>query len=123
MHCMKSVRIRSFLIRVQSESGKIRTGKTRNTDTFHAMIIIQANVCEKAGLPTKRGWFVTAFRQRILKCRSEVSSRKQLKLEIPLKMERIFKSKSNYVNQILKIDSNGFIQQSNWKDRLLYNTV
>ena len=120
---MKSVRIRSFLIRVQSESGKIRTGKTRNTDTFHAMIIIQANVCEKAGLPTKRGWFITAFRLRILKYRSEVSSRKQLKPEIPLKMERIFKSKSNYVNQILKIDCNGFIQQSSWKDRLLYNTV
>ena len=53
-HCVKSVRIRSFSgpyfpafglnterygvsLRIQSECGKIRTKKTPNTDTFHAM--------------------------------------------------------------------------------------
>ena len=53
-HCVKSVRIRSFSdpyfprfklitgrysisLRIQSESGKMRTRKTPNTDTFHAV--------------------------------------------------------------------------------------
>ena len=53
-HCVKSVRIRSFSspyfpafglnterygvsLRIQSECGKIRTRKTPNTDTFHAV--------------------------------------------------------------------------------------
>ena len=36
---MKSVLIRSFLIRIQSKRGKIRTRKTPNTDTSHAVPI------------------------------------------------------------------------------------
>ena len=53
--CVKSVRIRSFpglcftafglnmdqIIRIQSELRKIRSTKTPNTDTFHAMTHIQ----------------------------------------------------------------------------------
>ena len=48
LHCVKSVRIRSFSgpyfpafglhSRIQSECGKIRTRKTTNTDTFHAVL-------------------------------------------------------------------------------------
>ena len=55
-HCVKSVRIRSFAtlylhifgldterygvsLRIHSESGKIRTRKTPNTETFHAVYI------------------------------------------------------------------------------------
>ena len=29
-----------FLVRIQSECGKIRTRKTTNTDTFHAALVI-----------------------------------------------------------------------------------
>ena len=56
-HCVKTVRIRSFpapyfpafrldteryrpSLRIQSEYGKIRTGKTPNTDIFHAVNIV-----------------------------------------------------------------------------------
>ena len=55
VHCVKGVRIRSFSspyfpafglntdrygvsLRIQSECGKIRTRKTLNTDTFHAVL-------------------------------------------------------------------------------------
>ena len=33
----------SFLVRIQSECGKIRTRKTPNTDTFHAVVIALTN--------------------------------------------------------------------------------
>ena len=36
VHCVKTVRSRSFLVHIQSECGKIRTRKTPNSDTFHA---------------------------------------------------------------------------------------
>ena len=56
LHCMKSVSIQSFSdpyfptfglntegysvsVRIQSECGKIRTKKTPNTDTFHAVLL------------------------------------------------------------------------------------
>ena len=29
-----------FLVRIQSECGKIRTRKTPNTDTFHALLLV-----------------------------------------------------------------------------------
>ena len=38
VHCVKTVRIRSFLVHIQSECGKIRTRKTPNSATFHAMM-------------------------------------------------------------------------------------
>ena len=43
LHFVKSVHIRSFLIRIQSECGKIRTKKTPNTDTFHAVLYARIN--------------------------------------------------------------------------------
>ena len=66
LHCVKSVRIRSFSgpffpafglnmegysvsLRIQFESGKVRTRKTPNTDTFHAVLYaagkLKANCC------------------------------------------------------------------------------
>ena len=49
LHCVKSVRIRSFFgpyfpaysvsLRIQSECGKTRTRKTPNTNTFHAVFL------------------------------------------------------------------------------------
>ena len=40
-HCVKIARIRSYLVCIQSECGKIRTRKTPNMDTFHAVMDIQ----------------------------------------------------------------------------------
>ena len=47
IHCVKSVRTRSFFypyfptyfLRIQSECGKIRTIKTPNTDNFHIVMV------------------------------------------------------------------------------------
>ena len=41
-HCVKSVCIQSFLVRIESECRKIRIRKTPNMDTFHAV-----NVCQE----------------------------------------------------------------------------
>ena len=35
--CVKSVSVRGYLVRIQSECGKLRTRITSNTDTFHAV--------------------------------------------------------------------------------------
>ena len=40
LHCVKSVHIRSFLVSIQPECGKIQTRKTPNTDTFHAVLLL-----------------------------------------------------------------------------------
>ena len=52
LHCMKSVRIRSFLysvsLRIQSECGEIRTRKTPNMNTFHTGLlsrVIPKTIC------------------------------------------------------------------------------
>ena len=50
MHCVKSVRIRSFLVRIFSNSNWIRTRKTTNTDTFHAMMIMYETNEREAGI-------------------------------------------------------------------------
>ena len=38
IHCVKRVGIWSFLVGMQSKGEKIRTRKTPNTDTFHAVV-------------------------------------------------------------------------------------
>ena len=67
-HCVKSARIRSYSgphfpafgmnteryglsLPIQSECGKIRTRKTRNTDTFHAVYCVTSS----AALPILSG--------------------------------------------------------------------
>ena len=67
LYCVKSVAIRRFsglyfpafglnierygeCLRIQSECGKIRTRKTSNTDTFHAVLFLQ--------IPMKNGFSV-----------------------------------------------------------------
>ena len=73
IHYVKSVHIRSFSgpyflafglnterysvsLRIQSGCGKIRTGKTPNTDTFHAVIDkTQHNIILKAAIVFSRG--------------------------------------------------------------------
>ena len=46
LHCMKSVRTRSFfgLFRIQSGRGKLRTRKTPSTDSFYAVFVTMTNV-------------------------------------------------------------------------------
>ena len=39
VYCVRSVRIWSLLVRIQSECEKIRTRKTPNADTFYAVVI------------------------------------------------------------------------------------
>ena len=61
-YCVKSVRIRSFsgphfptfglnmerdTVRIRSKGGKIRTRKTRNMDTFHALHFAKLEVYER----------------------------------------------------------------------------
>ena len=53
-HCVKSDHIRSFPVRIQSESGKIRTKRTLNRDTFHAVNVKGNNMQDL-------GHFITSF--------------------------------------------------------------
>ena len=41
IHCVNSVLIQSFLVFIESESRKILTRKTPNTDTFHAVMSVK----------------------------------------------------------------------------------
>ena len=67
VHCVKSVRIRSFScqyfptfglntrrysvsLRIQSECGTIRTRKTPNTDTFHAVVFFHKKILKELSL-------------------------------------------------------------------------
>ena len=53
-HCVKSDHIRSFPVRIQSESEKIRTKKTPSRNTFHAVKAKENNVQELSH-------FITSF--------------------------------------------------------------
>ena len=47
-------------LRIHSECGKIRTRKTPNTDTFHAVIYMHKRICE--AISHRRGYFLTALK-------------------------------------------------------------
>ena len=60
-HCVKSVRIRSFLACVQFEWGKIRTRKSPNTDPFHAVFDCIAALEQKFEMCSNLSFFFFFF--------------------------------------------------------------
>ena len=77
MHCVKSVRVRSFSgphfaafglntekhsvsLSIQSECGKMRTRKTPNTDTFCALMLVELKVIGKTNL-LRIAYNITSF--------------------------------------------------------------
>ena len=69
-HCVKSDHIRSFPVRIQSESGKIRTKKTPNRDTFHAVKVKGNNMQDL-------GHFITSFNLYIKQVAFNLMMKKQ----------------------------------------------